>query len=107
MPRGHMFLCVDVHAPRYTLDVGFGILTPTAPLRLEPDVEQTTPHEPFRLRRDGDEFIVQAQVIGKWRSVYRFSLQRQLLADYEVMSWYLSNHPESRFVNALIAARPD
>ncbi len=107
MPRGHMLLCVDVDAQRYIVDVGFGILTPTGPLRLEPDVEQATPHEPFRLRRDGEEFISQAQVLGKWRAIYRFNLQRQLLPDYEVMNWYLSNHPESRFVNGLIAARPD
>jgi N-hydroxyarylamine O-acetyltransferase len=27
--------------------------------------------------------------------------------DYEVTSWYLSNHPQSQFVTNLIAARPD
>ena len=30
---------------------------------------------------------------------------RQLLPDYEVYNWYLSNHPESRFVTGLMAAR--
>ena len=29
----------------------------------------------------------------------------QQLADYEVTNWYLSNHPDSHFVNGLIAAR--
>ena len=28
------------------------------------------------------------------------------MQDYEVSSWYLSNHPESHFVTGLIAARP-
>ena len=33
----------------YIADVGFGGLTLTAPLRLQADIEQATPHEPFRL----------------------------------------------------------
>lgn len=37
---------------------------------------------------------------------YRFGLQEQLQADYEVASWYLSNHPQSHFVTGLIASRP-
>ena len=32
-------------------------------------------------------------------------MQEQLLPDYEVTNWYLSNHPNSHFVNGLIAAR--
>ena len=28
-----------------------------------------------------------------------------MLPDYELASWYLSNHPESHFVRTLIAAR--
>ena len=42
---------------------------------------------------------------GAWRTLYRFDLQEQVLPDYELTSWYLSNHPESHFVRRLIAAR--
>ena len=31
--------------------------------------------------------------------------QEQLLPDYEVTNWYLSNHRDSHFVNGLIAGR--
>lgn len=48
-PRSHMLLLVELKGTPYLADVGFGILTPTAPLRLEPEIEQATPHEPFRL----------------------------------------------------------
>ena len=106
-PRGHMLLLVDIDRRHYAADVGFGGLTLTAPLRLEGDVEQSTPHEPFRLIASNDGFVMQAKIGNTWRSLYQFDLQEQFLADYEVTNWYLSNHPSSHFVTGLIAARPD
>ena len=50
---------------------------------------------------------MQAHVGGAWKPLYRFDLQEQLLPDYEVTNWYLSNHPESQFVTGLIAARAE
>jgi N-hydroxyarylamine O-acetyltransferase len=105
--RSHMLLRIDLGDQPYIADVGFGGLTLTAPLRLEPDIEQSTPHEPFRLIRASEEFVQQAKIHGAWKTLYRFALHEQLLADYEVSNWYLSNHPESIFVTGLIAARPD
>lgn len=104
--RTHMLLRIDLDETPYVADVGFGGQTPTGPLRLEPDTEQTTPHEPFRLIRAGAEYVMQAKIGGAWKTLYRFDLQEQLLPDYEVTSWYLSNHPDSPFVTTLIAARP-
>ena len=104
--RGHMLLRVDVGGVPHVADVGFGGLTLTGPLRLEPDTEQATPHEPFRLVCTGDEYQVQAKIRDEWRTLYGFGLQEQLLPDYEVASWYLANHPASPFVTNLIAARP-
>jgi N-hydroxyarylamine O-acetyltransferase len=106
-PRSHMLLLVRLDGMAWLADVGFGGQTLTAPLRLEIDVEQATPHGPFRLRRAGEGFEMQARIGEEWKSLYRFDLQEQFLADYEVSNWYLSNHPESYFVMQLIAARPD
>ena len=105
-PRSHMLLYVELHEKPYIADVGFGILTPTGPLRLEPDIEQATPHEPFRLIRAGQEFVMQAKIRGDWKTLYRFDIQEQLLPDYEVSNWYVSTHPDSLFVTGLMAARP-
>jgi N-hydroxyarylamine O-acetyltransferase len=106
-PRGHMLLLIDLAGRPYIADVGFGGLTLTAPLRLVLDIEQSTPHEPFRLIRSGDGFVMQAKIASTWRSLYQFDLQPQFLPDYEVTNWYLSNHPSSHFVTGLIAARAD
>ena len=106
-PRSHMLLLVHLQEGPYIADVGFGGVTLTAPLKLESNIEQPTPHEPFRLVTQGDVFVEQVKIAGEWKSLYRFDLTPQVLPDYEVSNWYLSNHPESQFVNNLIAARPD
>jgi len=106
-PRTHMLLQVDVEDELWIADVGFGGLTLTAPLRLVEHTPQVTPHEPFRVTRISGDYAVQAEVRGEWRTLYRFDLQEQVLPDYEVTSWYLSNHPESHFVRRLIAARTE
>lgn len=86
--RSHMLLRIDLDAGPYIADVGFGGQTLTGPLRLEPDVVQTTPHEPFRL-------------------LYRFDQQEQFQPDYEVSNYYLSNFPGSHFLHSLLVSRPD
>lgn len=104
--RTHCLLRVDLKEGPYLADVGFGGQTLTGPLRLEADVEQATPHEPFRLVRDGREFVMQSLVREEWRSLYRFPNEEQRVVDYEVGNWYVSTHPASIFVNGLMAARP-
>ncbi|MEN3265893.1 MAG: hypothetical protein V7646_2787 [Pseudonocardia sp.] len=106
-PRGHMLLRIDLPEGPHVVDVGFGGLTLTGVLALEPEVEQTTPHEPFRLWPDGPGFVMQARIGGDWRPLYRFDLAEQHLVDYEVSSWYLTHHPASHFRSGLMAARPD
>lgn len=104
--RGHMLLKVDLPEGPHIADVGFGGMTPTAPLRLQAGVEQETPHEPFRLTAVGDEFLMQAKAGEDWKALYRFDLRPTYQVDYEVASYYLSTHPASHFRSGLIAARP-
>ena len=104
--RGHMLLLVEIDRDYFIADVGFGGLTLTAPLALKPDLEQDTPHEKFKLTQSADDYVLMAKVQGAWKRIYRFGLQENFLIDYEVTSWYLSNHPTSHFVTGLIAALP-
>ncbi len=96
----------DVAEGPYVADVGFGGLTPTGPLRLQPGVEQATPHEPFRLTADGGDFLVQAKVADDWRTLYRFGLEPQTLAVYEAANRRISTSVGSHFVTGLMASRP-
>ena len=104
--RGHMLLLVEIDRDYFIADVGFGGLTLTAPLALKPDLEQDTPHEKFKLTQSADDYVLLAKVQGAWKRIYSFGLQENFLIDYEVTSWYLSNHPTSHFVTGLIAALP-
>lgn len=108
-PRSHMVLHVTVAGRAYIVDAGFGGLTLTAPLRLEPDIEQQTPHEPFRLTRPDEHaagaYVLEARVREEWKALYRFDLQPQMLVDYEVSNWYLCHSPTSHFLTTLVAAR--
>lgn len=103
-PRSHMVLRVELDQGPWIADVGFG-MSPTAPLRLVPGIEQETPHEPYRLiERDG-HFTLQCRLKGEWASFYRFDLQEQAPIDYQVANYYVSTWPDSHFVTSLIAAR--
>jgi N-hydroxyarylamine O-acetyltransferase len=102
----HMVLNVEAGDEWYLVDVGFGGLTPTGPLRLELNTAQTTPHELFRLIESDEELVLQASVQDQWKPLYRFTLREHLLPDYEMFSWYLCTHPNSYFRTSLSAARP-
>jgi N-hydroxyarylamine O-acetyltransferase len=105
-PRTHMLLRIDdLEGGPYLADVGFGGMTLTGPLQLVADVEQSTPHEPFRLVTNPEGFFMQARVAGTWKSLYSFDLQAHVLPDYEVWNWYLENHPTSPFLSNLRVAR--
>ena len=107
LPRTHKVLLALVNGDEWLVDVGFGGMTMTAPLRLADASVQTTPHEPWRLQADGTHYLLSACVQQQWSPKYRFSLERQTRKDYEMGNWYVATHPESRFRNDLIAARVD
>ena len=108
----HLVLKVMVEGRPWIADVGFGGMTPTAPLRLVADEVQATPHGPMRLILRDAAYFLQAQVGGAavdgaaWRTLYRFDLQPQHPIDYVVGNHYVSTFAESIFRNSLKAARP-
>ncbi len=106
-PREHMLLLVDLDGKRYLVDVGFGGNVLTAPLLLNSTEEQATPHEPFQVLKDGDRYILQFKFRGNWAKLYRFDLSEQLQPDHEQGNWFVSTHPNSIFVNGLMAARAE
>jgi N-hydroxyarylamine O-acetyltransferase len=104
-PRSHMLLLVDVGGLIYLADVGFGGNVLTAPLRLQPYITQPTPNEPHRLLPLENGFVLEASWGCEWKPLYRFTLEPQFPADYEVSNWYLCHHPGSLFRQVLMTAR--
>ena len=103
--RTHRLSLVTIDDVRYITDVGFGGMVPTAPLLLDTEAEQPTPHEPYRIEKQPDGYMLRAKVAGEWRSMYLFDLQRQEDIDYTIGNWYVSTHPESPFTQRLMVAR--
>jgi N-hydroxyarylamine O-acetyltransferase len=105
-PLTHMLLKVETPDGPVLCDVGFGGQSPTAPLRLEPGLEQVTPHGLYRLMAGEDgAFELQMRLPDRWQAMYRFTLERRVMADYELGNWFTSTHPNSTFVNNLMVSR--
>lgn len=103
--RTHLVLLVTIDGTPYLADAGFGGMVPTAPLRLDTEAVQPTPHEPYRIVRQGEVYVLRAEVAGEWRALYRFDLQPQEEIDLEMGNWYVATHPDSSFRGRLTAAR--
>ena len=104
-PRTHVFLRVELDGASWLTDVGVGGMSLTAALRLEPDVEQATPHEPRRLMREDNRWFHQVRLGDVWHDVCEFTLEEMPLVDRELGNWYTSAHPQSHFKNRLWVAR--
>lgn len=106
-PRSHMLLMIDLEEGIYLVDAAFGAQTPPQPLTMTVGLEQATTHEPYRLRRTEDgELDLLALMAGQWSTLYRFTLHAQMPVDFEHANWFVSTHPDSFFVNNVIAAIP-
>jgi N-hydroxyarylamine O-acetyltransferase len=102
----HMLLRVELPEGAYLADVGFGNLAPTAPLLLEPYVEQETPHELMRFIVVNDELTLQSRLGDRWEHIYRVIPHPRYDAEHEITNWYTSTHPTSPYLSNIIAARP-
>lgn len=104
-PISHVLLAVDIGGATYIADVGFGGLTPTAPLRLKADVEQPTPHEMFRLAGGEPEWRLEVRIGDEWRALYSFDLSEKSFEDYQTINDMTSSGPT--FSGNLIVARAE
>lgn len=105
--RSHMLLAVRIGDATWLADVGFGGYLLAAPVRLAPGLVQATPADPVRVveATESAGYLLQAELTGGWRSLYRFTLEPQLPQDYVVANWFTSTNPTSLFTRNLLAER--
>ena len=104
-PLTHRLTVVELAEGSFIADVGSGGRSPTAPIRLEPGVEQNTPHGAYRVTREHEVFELQVRTRDRWDDIYQFTLDPQSHVDFEVANWFTSTHPRSRFTQNLIVCR--
>ncbi len=85
--------------------VGFGGQTLTAPIRLVPDLVQTTPHGEYRLLQEGDDWVLQFNHHQHWQPMYRFDLCEQQQSDYVMGNFWSAHWPQSHFRHHLLMCR--
>ena len=104
--RSHMVLKVDLADGPWLADVGFGGHILAEPIRLVAGIEQAVPAAILRLDDAGaGDLMLTTLLPTGWQDVYRFDMVPQLPADYAVSNWSTSTHPDSIFVNGLLAER--
>ena len=86
-------------------DVGFGSMSLVRPIRFELGREQTGGLEPRRLVARGGLIAHQARLGDTWSDVCLFAPDAAPAIDFELGNWYSSTHPQSRFVQNLVASR--
>ncbi|WP_455428025.1 arylamine N-acetyltransferase [Dryocola sp. LX212] len=96
-PRTHRLQLVTLGEERWLADVGFGGKTLTAPIKLELNSEQVTPHGVYRLTPADDDYLLSVKEESDWLPLYRFDLQPQYFADYEMANHYVATWPASHF----------
>lgn len=99
----HLALIVEANGGSYLVDVGFGGMTLTAPLRLRHEMEQQTPHGLFRLLGGEPEWALEARIGEEWKLLYRFDTAAKSFEDVVAMSDMLAADPVFR--QTLRAAR--
>lgn len=105
LPRTHMLLSVEAGGASWLSDVGFGAEGLLVPVPLDPGPPTDEYGRSFRLVFEGPLRVVQSLQGGEWRDLYAFSLEEQLLVDYEMANLWTSISPRSGFVQNLVAQR--
>lgn len=104
-PRTHRLLLVQLDGEPWIADVGFGGQSLTAPIRLQEEIEQATPHGLYRLLRVGENWQLQFRHHEHWQTMYQFEMGEQYQADYVLGNFHSAHWPTSHFRHHLLMCR--
>jgi N-hydroxyarylamine O-acetyltransferase len=103
--RTHMLLRVELHDRPLLADVGFGGDGLVHPLAFEPGRELWIGGVGHRLGREGDLWVLEADLGNGWSDLYAFTLEPQHPVDFEVANHFTSTWPQSHFVTSMTVQR--
>jgi N-hydroxyarylamine O-acetyltransferase len=104
-PRTHTLLLVEVDGVPWLADVGFGAEGLLLPVPVT-DVPTRQFAWTYRVVEQAGTFILQSLRPSGWMDLYTFTLEPQLLPDYEMANYFISTHPDSPFVRTLTVQLP-
>ena len=103
--RTHMALRVMLEGEDHLVDVGFGGLAPTAPLRLGSRAEQDTGYGVYRFIDAAGAVLLQARTHAGWSDCYRLGPDDPQPIDFEMGNWWVATHPKAMLRQNLLVAR--
>jgi N-hydroxyarylamine O-acetyltransferase len=116
LPRTHMLLLVHFDGGDWIADVGFGGEGLLLPIPLREGVETHHYAWTYRVTKESGRkgsgpqesglWLLQSRHDDAWTDLYAFTTERQHPADYEMANYYMSTHPNSRFVQTLTVQLP-
>jgi N-hydroxyarylamine O-acetyltransferase len=104
-PRTHMLLEVEVDNEPWLADVGFGCTGLRYPVLLRPGEPDRQGAWAFRVKSEGQVFVLQSQEPEGWLDLYAFTREPQFAVDYVLGNHFTATHPHSPFVQNLIVQK--
>lgn len=107
LPRTHMLMQVRLDDATWLADVGFGAEGLLLPVRFDPLRPTRQFAWTYRVveQTEARQWALQSLRNGAWMDLYLFTLEPQHPIDFELPNYYVSTHPDSRFVLTLTAQR--
>jgi N-hydroxyarylamine O-acetyltransferase len=105
LPRTHVLLLVEIDGVPWLADVGFGTVGLLEPVPLVAGQTFKQFGWSYCLVEEPGLWVLQTLQAGQWHDLYAFSLEPQFPPDLEMANYYVSTHPESRFVQTLVVRR--
>jgi N-hydroxyarylamine O-acetyltransferase len=105
LPRTHMLLLVEIDGQRLLADVGFGAEGLLLPVPFVVGTPVARLDRVYEVDVQDDHYVLSLTDRSPPLALYRFSLEPQLLVDYEVASYFVSTNPNSIFTQLLLAQR--
>ena len=105
-PRAHQLLLVQVAGQPWVADLGFGGNTLLEPIPLLAGPDHRMGFDTYRLQAAPQHnYHLQLLIDGQWQSLYTFTLDEAQPSDYQMMSYFYANSPDSPFRQQRICAR--
>ncbi len=104
-PRTHMALRVTLAGEDYLVDVGFGGLGPTPPLKLRACTDQHDAFGSYRFVEAQSDLLLQCETHEGWMDCYRIGPTEPHPIDYEMANWFVATHAKAMLRQNLLAAR--
>jgi N-hydroxyarylamine O-acetyltransferase len=105
LPRTHMLMQVHLGRSAWLADVGYGAEGLLLPIPFDPAKPSRQFAWTYRVVDEAGQWVLQSLHGPEWIDLYGFTLEPQLPLDYELPNYYVSTHPDSRFVQTLTAQR--